>query len=238
MTNGERILQIRENERKSHISTYSQSKLFQDGTWLKKPVKTVTDLYPYFRDHTSLRVLDLGCGIGRNCIPIAKQFQHISCSVDCVDILDFAIEELKKYAAAHNVSRCIHGTVSSIEDFSILPNAYDWILAVSSLEHMDSRESFESKLFQIRNGLREGGILCLIINTDVREFDKTTGVCVPAQFELELSAADLQVMLQEAFREFRILKSTVRQQRYDIPRDWGISDLRTCVVTFAAKKSG
>ena len=227
---------IRENERKSHLAAYSNDTLYQDGSWLGKPIKTVTNLFSYFEAYAELRVLDLGCGVGRNCISIAQQFRAVPCVVDCVDILDFAIEKLQESAKVYGVSESIHGIVSPIEDFPIPRDHYDWILVVSALEHIDSEASFLDKLAEIRNGIREKGIVCLVINSDVQEFDKVTGEPLPAQFEVNLPTEKLQSILAQVFAGWEVLKTTVRQQQYDIPRENGTSDLRTNVVTFVARK--
>ncbi|MBR6643932.1 MAG: hypothetical protein IKL28_09785 [Lachnospiraceae bacterium] len=38
------IQSIRESERNSHIILYSGKELYKEGSWLNKPIKTVTDL--------------------------------------------------------------------------------------------------------------------------------------------------------------------------------------------------
>lgn len=230
------LAQIREKERASHTQLYSEHALYQDGSWLKKPVKSVLELIPLFRSYTQLRVLDLGCGVGRNCIAIARHFSGIPCSVDCVDILELAIQKLEENANKYGVAQSIHGIVEPIDAYSIPPNQYDWILAVSALEHMDSKTSFLKKLEEIRDGIRKNGIVSLVINSDVKEFDKSTGSAMPVQFELNFSTAELRDLLEQAFRGWQVLKSTVKTQQYDIPRENGICVLRTSVVTFAAKK--
>ena len=230
------LQQIRENERNSHIEMYTNQTLYGNDSWLQKPVKTVSDLIPYFADHTELRVLDLGCGIGRNCIPIAKHFQDVPCRIDCVDILEFAIEKLSENASTYGVTQSIHGIVKPIDEFLIPPNHYDWIIAVSALEHMDSETSLVMKLAEIRDGLRKNGIVCLIINTNITEFKKTDGCTVPAQFEVNLQTEVLQDILNRTFKGLDITKFTVRTQNYDITRDFGISELHTDVVTFVAQK--
>lgn len=228
--------QIRDNERKSHIAMYTSDTLYEEGGWLRKPIKTVTDLFPYFEDFTELHVLDLGCGVGRNCISIAQQFRSISCVIDCIDILDFAVAKLNDNAKVYGVSGIINGIVSPIEKFPIPYNRYDWILAVSALEHMDSKASFLAKLEEIRNGTRKNGIVCLVINSDVQEFDKATGEPLPAQFEVNLPTKELQSILAQVFAGWEVVKTTLRQQQYDIPRETVTSDLRTNVVTFVARK--
>ena len=71
----ERLIRIRESEKKSHMEIYSNEQLYQTNSWLKKPIKTVQELLPLFREYKKLRVLDLGCGVGRNCLAIASEYK-------------------------------------------------------------------------------------------------------------------------------------------------------------------
>ncbi len=231
-----RLEQIRESERKSHTEMYLNEELYNNDSWLKKPIKTVRDLISLFCDYKKLSVLDLGCGVGRNCIAIAYEYKNIDCKIDCVDILKIAIEKLYKYADEYDVSHCINGIVKPIEEFSVLNNGYDLILAVSALEHIDTEESFVNKLKEIKNGIRENGVVCMVINSQVREFNKATGEEIPAQFEVNLSTEKLQSVLSETFEGWKELKSTVQEQQYDVPRENIISELYTNVVTFVARK--
>ena len=232
--NPETLHSIRQAEKESHIEIYSTAKLFESGSWLQKPVKTVTDLFEYFKDYKKINVLDLGCGVGRNCIPIAKEFKN-KCHIDCIDILDFAIDELKKNSIKFDVENEINCIVSSIDEFKIKENHYDFIFAVSALEHVDSVESFKDKLVEIRNGTRKNGIVCLIINSEITEINKETGENLIPQFEVNLKTQELLGLLNDMFNEWEVIKSTVRNQRYDIPRQSCISDLSTDVVTFVVK---
>lgn len=232
------INQIRENEEHAHITMYKGSGLYQPGSWLAKPVKTVLNLLSIFRSYSDLRVLDLGCGVGRNCIAIAKYFQNIPCTIDCVDILDLAIEELEKNAELHGVSQSIHGIMKPIEDFSIPQNEYDWIIAVSALEHVDSEHSFFVKLKEIAAGIREHGMVTLVINSNIQEIRKSDGSIVVPQFEVNMQTNVLQNLLEQVFSGWNIVTYTVRRQSYDIPRANCTTELITDVVTFAARKQG
>ncbi len=231
-----RLKQIRESEMKSHIEIYTNSELYKDGSWLRKPIKTIMDIIPFFDDYSELNVLDLGCGVGRNCIAIAERFKNIPCRIDCVDILQLAIEKLYENAEKYGVTSNINGLTQSIEDFRIVNNKYDLIIAVSALEHIDSEQSFFSKLEEISKGIRKSGIVCLVINSDITETDKSTGKQIPAQFEVNLPTQSLQAALQEEFADFKVIKTTVSEQQYDIPREHVISELNTKVVTFVAIK--
>ena len=230
-----RIRQIREKEKASHIQTYSGNALYQEGSWLEKPIRTVLELLPCFADHSSFRGLDLGCGVGRNCLAIAQHFHGILCHIDCVDILDLAIEKLTENARLCGVADNIHGIVLPLEDFPIPPETYDLILAVSALEHIDTKESFIGKLAEIRDGIRENGIACFVINSNVQEFNRQTGMPLPAQFEVNLPTETLQALLTQCFDGWEILKYTVRHQQYDIPRGSVTAELHTSVVTFVAR---
>ena len=232
------IQNIRESERNSHTELYSSEELYKEGSWLNKPIKTVTDLFTLFADDKELRVLDFGSGVGRNSIAIAKQFQKISCRIDCVDILELAIEKLMENARRFEVEECIHGMVCPIEEFNIPQNTYDLILAVSALEHIDSKESFEKKLEEMKDGIKPQGVICLVINSEVREKNKETGEPLVPQFEVNLPTEELQELLSEAFVGWEPLKSTVRGQQYGIPRSGCISELSTNVVTFVVRKQG
>lgn len=229
------IQEIRQKERISHIQAYSNQVLFRDG-WLRKPVKTVMDLLPMLDETSGIRVLDLGCGVGRNAIPIAKYFCNVPCHIDCVDLLDLATEQLLDYADKFEVKNCIHSFCVPIEAFPIPEGSYDFILAVSSLEHIDGENSFCEKLHEIRNGLKPGGIVCLIVNSQVSEQNSQTGDPLIPQFEVNFPTSILLELLQNCFSGWTVLRQDIQHQQYLIPRDNITSLLSSNVITFAAQK--
>lgn len=234
MSHTERISRIRENEKVSHIRMYTDHDLFQEGSWLKKPVKTVMDLIPHFSGHKQLRILDLGCGVGRNAIPLALSFQAIPCVVECVDILELAIEKLRENAVRFHVADRIDSIVSSLDAFPIQENRYDLILSISALEHVDSEASFAAILSEIARGIRNNGIVCLVINSQVTETDIETGAPLMPQFEVNLPAQSILDILHHTFSGWDLKKVTVTPQEYQIPRGSHISQLCTQVITFVA----
>ena len=232
----ERINHIRHAEAASHTQAYTSHALYSPGSWLAKPVKTVMDLLPLFEGYTDFRALDLGSGVGRNCIPVAQYFNGIPCRVDCVDILELAIAKLNESALQYGVENRIRGIVSSIDDYEIVADSYDLILAVSALEHIASQPTFEKKLAEIRDGLWSGGIACLIVNSGVIEHDKATGQELLPQFEVNLPTSQMQDILEKTFAGWQIIKHTIVHQKYDIPRENCIADLETDVVTYVVRK--
>lgn len=234
--NNDRLTEIREAEKASHLEIYSTAELYEKGSWLQKPIKTVLDLLPIFEEYQTLRVLDLGSGVGRNSIAVASEYKHIDCRVECVDILEYSIERLLQNAVKFGVEKEIEGIVSPIESYVISENTYDLIMAVSALEHIDSEKNFRVKLKEICAGIREGGVVCLVINSGVTEKDKETREILSPQFEVNIPTQEMQSILLESFSGWKVLKSTVRHQQYDIPRGERTVDLETDVVTFVAQK--
>ena len=232
----ERVDLIRRAEAKSHIEAYTSHLLFSPGSWLAKPVKTVVDLLSLFEGYTNFRALDLGSGVGRNSIPVAQHFSGIPCRVDCVDILELAIAKLNENAQQYGVENCIRGIVSSIDDYEIDADSYDFVMAISALEHIASSSAFEKKLTEIRDGLRPGGIACLIVNSGVVEHDKATGQEMPPQFEVNLPTSQMQDLLEKTFAGWQVIKHTIVHQKYDIPREKRIADLETDVITYVVRK--
>ena len=231
-----RLEEIRSAEEKSHIEIYSSATLFEKGTWLNRPIKTVMDVLPLFKEKKSLRVLDLGSGVGRNSIPIAQAYSDIECNIECVDILDLAIEKLNYYSEKYNVKSNIKGIVMPLEMYSIRENYYEFIMAVSALEHIESKNAFQSKLIEIKEGICTNGVVCLVINTEIIEKSKETKQILEPQFEVNLSTEEMKMILENTFQNWNFIKYNTVSQKYDIPREEHIVELSTNVVTLVAQK--
>ena len=231
-----RIVRIRESEKQSHTEIYQKETLYSSNTWLGKPIKTVRELVPYFADYERIRALDLGAGVGRNSIFLAEQFKDKDCRIDCVDLLEIAIDKINQNAFVYDVADSINGIVSSIEDYTIEPNSYDLIMAVSALEHVESEESFVSKLKEIERGIRNHGIVCLIINSEICELNIETSEELEPQFEVNLPTAKMKDILGDVFEKWTVIKENVVSQKYEIPRDSIASRLTTNVVTYVVQR--
>lgn len=233
-----RIEFIRAEERKYHEEFYKDHRLFKEGSWLYKPVKTVVDLLPLLERKTSPRVLDLGCGVGRNSIPIAVRLKSNHGSVVCVDLLKTALEQLHEYAVEFGVEDAIETQCFDISDLDIEPGAYDFIVAVSSLEHVSSESVLEQVLANMVRGTKLGGLNCLVINSSVEEICTDSSNALEPQFEVNLQTEELLRKLQTAYQGWDELEVCVKPLSFQITRNRGPVELRTSAITYVVQRRG
>ncbi|MEK3902469.1 MULTISPECIES: class I SAM-dependent methyltransferase [unclassified Paenibacillus] len=79
---------------------------------------------------TSARVLELGCGGGRNAVYMARQ----GCKVDAVDISQAAVDWGMERAGAHQVE--VNFTCGNIFDLELAPGSYDLIYDSGCFHHI------------------------------------------------------------------------------------------------------
>ncbi|WP_324655814.1 class I SAM-dependent methyltransferase [Bacillus cereus] len=231
-----RIDYIRQEEKKYHDLCYEQYKLFEIGSWLYKPVKTVMDLMDHFEGQNNLQVLDLGSGVGRNSIPIAQKLRNTSGTVTCVDLLNSALTKLQTYSKEHDVFEVITTEQAAIENYHIDSNAYDYIVAVSSLEHVKSEEDFKNVLHSMKKGTKNGGINCLIINSNIQKIDLKTNEELEALIEINLPTEEIIRLLKSIYKGWKEVKVEIKELAYNIVRDERHIQLKTNAITFVVQK--
>jgi cyclopropane fatty-acyl-phospholipid synthase-like methyltransferase len=231
-----RIAYIRQQEAAYHEACYSKHALFEPGSWLHKPVKTVLEGLELLHDREGLRVLDLGSGVGRNAIPIARTISARGGVVVCVDLLQSALEHLVRYSEEHGVKHCIESRLADIDRFEIGESEYDYSIAVSTLEHVGSEERFKRKLGELARGTRPGGAVCLIIGSNHREVETESGRDLDPLFEVLLPTERLQALISHTYRGWIVKRFHVSPQAFDIERDGKAVKLYSDVVTFLAQK--
>ncbi|KAA0788761.1 class I SAM-dependent methyltransferase [Bacillus sp. BPN334] len=231
-----RIDHIRNEEKKYHDLCYEQYKLFETGSWLYKPVKTVMDLMNYFEGQNNLQVLDLGSGVGRNSIPIAQKIKNANGTVTCVDLLDSALTKLQTYSKEHDVFEVIKTEQAAIENYYIQPDTYDYIVAVSSLEHVKSEEDLTNLLHSMKKGTKTGGINCLIINSNIQEIDLHTKEELDALIEINLPTEHMIYLLKNIYKKWKEIKIEIKELAYNIVRNGKHIQLKTNAITFVVQK--
>lgn len=232
-----RIEHIRNEEKKYHDYCYENYKLFEEGSWLYKPVTTVLDLLTLFNNNHNLKVLDLGCGVGRNSIPIAEAIKDRKGKVVCVDLLDSALNKLVEYSKQYQVDEVIQTEKADIGDYEVKPNEFDFIVAVSALEHVKSEVVFEHVVQKLINGTTANGVNCLIVNSEVEEIDLETNIKLDALIELNLSSEDMINKLSTMYSEWEIIKKEVRALNFNINRNDKPVLLKTNAITYVARKT-
>lgn len=231
-----RIEHIRQEEKRYHDSCYDRYNLFEPGSWLHRPVKTVLEQLEHFTAYTQLNMLDLGSGIGRNSIPLAQSLQGRSGRVVCVDLLQSAIDKLLDYSKQYEVESLIDARLSDIEHFVIEPDAYDFIVAVSSLEHLSSEQALVSKLQEMVAGTKASGVNCIIIGSGIREVKMETNVELDPMFEINLPTERMLQLLDTQYAGWDVQMRFVKPLAYEIDRDGASVQLTTDCITYVAKK--
>ncbi|PGL48547.1 SAM-dependent methyltransferase, partial [Bacillus thuringiensis] len=123
-----------------------------------------------------------------------------------------------------------------IENYHIRSNTYDYIVAVSSLEHVKSEEDFKNVLQSMKRGTKNGGINCLIINSNIQEIDSITNEELEALIEINLSTEEMISALKSIYKEWKKLKVEIKELAYNIVRNERHVQLKTNAITFVVQK--
>lgn len=119
------------------------------------------NLVDYFNDGLAPRkVLELGCGPGRNAIYMAKK----GCKVDALDIAENAIAWAKERAIEEGVNINFHCT--SLFDYEFEPHSYDFIYECGLFHHLAPHRRL-TYMEIIKRALKPDGHFALVcFNTD------------------------------------------------------------------------
>lgn len=203
----------RETTAAYHRMYYANHELYKPGSWLAFPAALVESLAERLDSYS--RVLDLGCGVGRNAIALARSSDAM---VTCVDILPDAISRLEEYAVQNGVGTRISGVLSPMEDFAIEPNAFDLILAVSCIEHVDSKEMAFTILESIKQGIKPGGAAYITFSTERTVCDATTKTPIDSPVETRWTSEEALRALMRIFHgwHFEELSSCDYSETFDL----------------------
>lgn len=202
-------MSLKEETSRYHSQFYRENELFSPGSWLEHSDPYLLEtLIPELSNYESLRILDLGGGVGRNAIVLAKHLRNSH--VDSVDVLPIASEKLLLYAAKHDVADRISAITSDVSSFRIPSDHYDVILAISVLEYCSSAEELAAKVSEIQCGTRPGGLNYLMIGGDIRERSIETGA---VHTESRFSDGAQVRFLQPAYRDWKV--SLAETRRYE-----------------------
>lgn len=197
----------REATQDYHIDLYKKYQLFQKGSsWLEKPNEIIINIIKkYFIKKKNLRILDLGSGVGRNAIPIAKLLKDKKSLIYCVDYLEIAINKLNKYAKEYGVENNIKGFIAPVEDFKIKNNFYDYIIAHSVLTHTRDKPTMFRIINDMIKGTKTKGVIYIHEITNPQIFDTKSGKQVDSDAEIDIDYEELKDKLKQMFIDWKIL---------------------------------
>jgi SAM-dependent methyltransferase len=227
-----------------HKLYYSRHQLFDEDSWLAKPdaglMKLVEEnLLPGWdgSGQQPLQILDLGCGVGRNAIPVAMAIirADVPAKITCVDVLDESINLLMQNCITYGAEDLIEGVVADNDSFAILPGHFDLIAAISVVEHCAGRAKVLKLLKAIATGLKPGGFVRIEMTTDRNVIDLGTKQAVPTHVETPLTERQVKTMLDEAFKDFEVLSLDVFPYKEVLDKDGKKILWQSKQVSFSAR---
>jgi 2-polyprenyl-3-methyl-5-hydroxy-6-metoxy-1,4-benzoquinol methylase len=238
-----------------HKLYYSGHQLFEENSWLAKPDAGLMQLIEEeliqrvcIQKSTSqtsspaqvepLKILDLGCGVGRNAVPMAMSLAKagIHAKIIGVDVLAESIEMLAENSINYGVGDYIEGLVVDNDQFVIEPGSYDLIVAISVLEHCAGRIRLLRLLKSIAMGLKPVGLVRIEMTTDRKVIDLETKIPLPTHVETPLSERQAKTMLTEAFSGFDVLAAEVFSYQEVLDKDGRKILWQSKQVSFSARQ--
>lgn len=232
------LLEIRQEEAFYHSNHYQQFTIESSNSWLGYPVTNLVNLGVSLSNSTqSSRFLDLGCGVGRNAIPIARGTAN-KLIIDCVDLLPDAIHSFSKTVKKTDIEPSFNFFIRDIANFELQAATYDYIFSVSTLEHLASKKQFIRVLQAIKEATKTMGCVYLIINSEVSEFLMEKQQLIPPFLEVNLSSTEINELLVDIFSGWTIIDSEIKALSYTIERRIGLTEMKTSAITFVAQNDG
>jgi cyclopropane fatty-acyl-phospholipid synthase-like methyltransferase len=193
--------EARLRERNYHIAFYAKHTLGDAGTWLAGPAPYALDSLRYVPQNAT-RALDLGAGIGRHAIPIAQYLGPGSEAV-CIDILASALGTLHDNAREAGIDSRMTTLVADAEAYEP-EGLFDFVLSVSAIEHVSSRQSLRALISRLQAATQVGGVHCFMIATQHQWLDAATSEPIEPLVELNMTAHEMQDMLRQQYEDWKI----------------------------------
>ncbi len=188
-----------------HEQYYGKHKLFQSGSWLSEPDPKVAELSARVSSITNCSILDLGAGVGRNAIPIAKALSSGS-QVVCVELITSATDQLKRYAREHQVADRITVVNDDFEKVSFSPAQFDLVLGISTLEHCSSYENLVALVTRLQQWTKPSGLNYFNFSTSRKVVSFETGEPIETLVETRLQTEAWLERLASLYSSWNIEK--------------------------------
>jgi len=117
-----------------------------------KPVPFIVEALPVFRRIEASRILDLGCGAGRNSIYLARwEFDVVG-----VDVSRSALRKAKSRSEAEGVEN-VAMVRASMTHLPFIDHSYDVVISVSVIHHA-VKEAIGKTIGEIHRVLKDNGL--------------------------------------------------------------------------------
>lgn len=147
--------------KKSQVWEEYYSALCELPRRLKKPVPFVVKALPIFKDYGVKAVLDLGCGVGRHCIYLAK----MGFNVIGVDISRSALKMAKAWSRMERIGN-ITVLRAAMTNLPFVSRCFQAVVSISVIHHSVKRD-IERTAEEIYRVLGDNGLLLAnLLSTD------------------------------------------------------------------------
>lgn len=123
--------------------------------WGEEPGSLINILSSNITDYNNLKILDIGCGEGKNAIYLAR----LGARVDALDLSELAIKNAISNWPDHNI---VTWECADICDKQLTNNKYDIIIGYGLLHCMHNKEDIIKNIKKIKNATVKGGynVIC------------------------------------------------------------------------------
>jgi len=129
------------------------SGLGQLPEWLRKPVPFVVEAICLFKDHAVRSVLDMGCGVGRHCVYLAKKGFHVV----GIDTSRNAVRMAEAWSGIERTAN-VAFLLASMTNLPFRGGCFQAVISVSVIHHAVTKE-IDMAVEEICRVLTDGGIL-------------------------------------------------------------------------------
>jgi len=221
---------------KYHKAYYSRFKLFEDGSWLAHADEPLMALLSYLEG--TIEILDLGCGVGRNAIPMAQELlkQNKQARITGVDILVESIDLLNEYARLYKVEGIIKGVLADNDEFVLAANQYDLIAAISTLEHSQDKSKVLALMNDIAGAVKHGGFVRIEMTTNRKVVDALSGEQIATFVETPLDRIEVEEMLNQVFAGWNVITKSIDPYEETLVKDQRSVNWSSTQINFTAQK--
>lgn len=123
---------------------------------LTQPHENLAEIIKFFKAKKVTSVLDLGCGVGRNLIPLVKQ----NFTVTGLDESTTGINKLKDYLHKHNLHAKVQ--VGQFQRLALADTSFDAVISIQTLNHGYEQDILQG-FAELNRVLKTGGLIFLTL---------------------------------------------------------------------------